>query len=191
MRVENLFPELDRYQRSDDRRDYVEQRLIELATETRPPKLITLLHNQEEPARRLVVQVLFGIDVQNNQEVQNIPVPIELRNAKFWVESIDGKTPIEYKAGVKRAQTVFRGRGENRRGIQRYEAYMEAPCGKGATRGELDMPTAYRVLSYAGENCTAASSTRLREKHWKFREVEPPQAEDGPEQPTRRRRGAA
>lgn len=186
----NLFPDYDKFIRPYEKREYVEQRLLELVRADPPVSLlVTQLCNQEKAVRRQISHVLTGIRVENGQHMPGQPIPHELRSHMVRVRAMKGEE-IKYKAGMKPSHLIYRGRDENRRGIQQQVDHWEAPCGEGATEGELDLPTAWRVMGYGGKDCLLYRSSKLTKKHEKYVEVDREPATGDP--PTRRRaKGAA
>ncbi|MEE9366917.1 MAG: hypothetical protein V3W44_09545 [Dehalococcoidales bacterium] len=139
---------------------------------TEPGFSLTDIFNQTDSAVEVCGLVITGHrwDNEGRQQGGMLPPP-EIAGCRVRLKSMDGRTPIQYKAGFKRDLNVHRGYGKDRRGVEHHVDDIRYPCGEDAVEGECSLLEAWIVMMQRGEHCYVTADKVIMDSHWKFREI--------------------
>lgn len=194
-----LFPQLRSITSHHEALVYVEQRLTRLAEQNK--LRLTDLFNPPNDGRAhfYVGIVLTGASYENNRLAYGAnDVNPTLKNHKVKLRSIykpqdkDCVQPVRYKSGHRISGAVSVGGhtdgGDNSWSVPTHDGVYRYPFGQDVIEGELDVPTAWVILSQCGENCIACPP-KVRSTQWRVREM-PIEVEE-PKKPKKKRRTKA
>jgi len=192
-KVPNLFPQwvFFKNQSRQDQFIHLETRLVELADEG--SLSVAHLHQQPKPIPDYCGMIILGQEYDSdNKMVQKPYVPSQLADYRvrivsrerevIKVHSLDPaakkettivKESISWKIGREPAgfHTVSRSGGKGGACQIYRDAYME--FSEPVYDMTFNLPTAWRILHQAGENCVVAKRKDKQERYWKYAEVAP------------------
>jgi len=156
------------------KRDFVEQRLIELLQDDQ--LCVTWIMNQDMAVTQLAGEIIAGViyDSDGSQygrqgQNTNAPIPGELLDVTVDIVSVDGKRTVSYVDGVRRYSTRRAGRttlqGETQ--PQTYPNVVDT----GSTRAQLRLRQAWLALKQYGAWCRVAAIDADQVELWRYREV--------------------
>lgn len=163
----NLFPEVNRFPRWSDRRDYVQEVMVRLAKNNE--LYLTDLYNQSLELKDMSGMILLGQDI-NEKQVVSALIPDELLNYKVKLKLINGHEEILYKKGKRVYRTKVMAKNKK---IDVYEDIFETLYGNDEGILELNIRDAWLVLRQVGKLCRRAKTQKAQETLWKCEEVKP------------------